>query len=113
MATPAMDGRPANLNMELTPELQQDALVLPTVPEFLSRGQALLKWWKETRAKGGPEVQFHIERSFNRPTRSFGFYGEAPVGDKMMPVMGNFQEMFYDQTRAPVSLGHDSAEWMQ
>ncbi len=29
-----------------------------------------------------------------------------------MPVMGNVQEMFYDQTRAPASLGADSAEWM-
>ena len=30
-----------------------------------------------------------------------------------MPVMGNVQEMFYDQTRAPASLGQDSAEWMR
>lgn len=30
----------------------------------------------------------------------------------MIPVMGNVQEMFYDQPRAPASLGRDSAEWM-
>jgi hypothetical protein len=27
--------------------------------------------------------------------------------------MGNVQEMFYDQTRAPASLGRDSSEWMR
>lgn len=34
------------------------------------------------------------------------------MGGSMMPVMGNVQEMFYDQTRAPASLGPESAAWM-
>ncbi|HET9284026.1 MAG TPA: hypothetical protein VFR24_18915 [Candidatus Angelobacter sp.] len=97
---------------EVSPELQEDALVLPRVTTYLSRGIELLKWWREVESKGGPEIQFPIERSFNRPTRSFGFYGEAPVEGRMMPVMGNVQEMFYDQTRAPESLNRESAEWM-
>src|ERR1051326_5284096 len=97
---------------DVSPDLREDALVLPTVATYLSRGVELLKWWREVESKGGPEIQFPIERSFNRPTRSFGFYGEAPVEGRMMPVMGNVQEMFYDQTRAPESLNRESAEWM-
>lgn len=96
----------------VSPDLQEDALVLPGLNTYLSRGVQLLKWWREVESKGGPEIQFPIERSFNRPTRSFGFYGEAPVEGRMMPVMGNVQEMFYDQTRAPESLNRESAEWM-
>jgi len=95
-----------------TPDLEHDSQVLPRVPEYLAKGLALRRWWAEVERKGGPENQFPLERSFNRPNRSFGFYGEAPVGGAMMPIMGNVQEMFYDQTRAPASLGRDSAEWM-
>src|SRR5262249_34000057 len=75
-------------------------------------GLALKRWWDEVERNGGPKDTFRLDRSFNRATRSYGFYGEAPVGGAMMPVMGNVQEMFYDQTRAPASLGIESAEWM-
>src|SRR5215831_2318857 len=95
-----------------TPDMEADADVLPRVPEYLSKGLDLLHWWREVESKGGPANQFRLDRSFNRATRSFGFYGEAPVGGMTMPVMGNVQEMFYDQTRAPLSLGKESAEWM-
>jgi len=95
-----------------TPDMEADAAVLPRVPEYLSKGLDLLHWWREVESKGGPANQFRLDRSFNRATRSYGFYGEAPVGGKTMPVMGNVQEMFYDQTRAPASLGTDSAQWM-
>src|SRR5436309_991289 len=94
-------------------DLERDSQVLSSVPEYLSRGLDLLRWWRGVEAQGGPKDTFHIERSFNRPTRSFGFFGEAPVNGKIMPVLGSVQEMFYDQTRAPASLGRDSAKWMQ
>lgn len=105
--------------MAMLPTAQDDAKVLASVPKYLSRGEALLKWWREVDPsttwmfKPSQLQQFPLARTFNRPTRSFGFYGQAPVEGKLMPVMGNVQEMFYDQTRAPVSLGVDSAEWMQ
>lgn len=95
-----------------TPELDADARVLPRVSEYLSRGLDLKRWWDQVEGNGGPEQRFPLERSFNRPNRSFGFYGQAPVGGSMMPVMGNVQEMFYDQTRAPASLNRESAQWM-
>lgn len=97
-----------------TPELEADARVLPRVSEYLAKGLDLKRWWDEVERNGGPEPQqrFPLERSFNRPNRSFGFYGEAPVGGSVMPVMGNVQEMFYDQTRTPASLRHQAAEWM-
>jgi len=111
-AAPASSG-PEAANTAATPEQQTDALVIPIVPDYLARGLDLKRWWDEVERKGGPENQFPLERSFSRPTRSFGFYGNAPVGSGNMPVMGNVQEMFYDQTRAPASLNRESAEWMK
>lgn len=92
-------------------ETRNNALNLPHVGEFLERGIALKQWWTEVEKKGGPENRFDLERSFNRPTRSYGFYAIAPVGGAMMPVMGSVQTMFFDQNRAPASLGRQSAEW--
>jgi hypothetical protein len=94
-----------------TPELEEDSRVLPTVPEYLNRGLDLKRWWTEIERQGGPQVRFPLERSFNRATRSFGFYGEAPVGGATMPVMGNVQEMFYDQTTGPGAHELPTAEW--
>jgi|SRR5579864_66431 len=92
--------------------METDAQVLPHVQEYLSRGLDLLHWWRGVESKGGPENRFPLERSFNRPNRSFGFYGEAPVSGSIMPVMGNVQEMFYDQVRSPAALVRDSTEWI-
>ncbi len=88
--------------------------VLPRVPEALAKGLDLKRWWDQVESSGGPDERsrFHLERSFNRPNRSFGFYGEAPVGGAMMPVMGNVQEMFYDQIRAPAAAHEQTTDWL-
>ena len=99
--------------MPIPPRLEADAQVLPTVAGYLAKGLDLKRWWDGVEAKGGPPEQFPLARSFNRPTRGYGFFGEAQVAGKLMPVMGNVQEMFYDQTRAPASLGRDTTEWMR
>jgi len=91
-----------------TPRLGPDSTVVPRVSEYLNRGLALRRWWAETERKGGPKNTFHIERSFNKPTRSFGFFDEAPVDGKMMPILGEVQEMFYDQMRIPGGQKHSS-----
>ena len=110
---PTRQSSRGDLHVEgFTADLEHDARLLPSVEEYLARGLALKRWWDEVERTGGPENRFPLERTFNQPTRSFGFYGDAPVGEGFMPVMGNVQEMFYDRTRAPVSLGRDSAEWM-
>jgi hypothetical protein len=94
-------------------EQEKDAIVLPSVAESLQRGLDLKRWWDEVERNNGPKEQFPIERSFNRPTRSFGFYGDAPVGGDVLPVMGNVQEMFYDQTRSPARLSRESTAWLK
>lgn len=85
--------------------------MLPTVPEYLAKGLALKRWWTEVERNGGPKDTFPLTRNFDRPTRGYGFYGEAPLPGGTMPVIGNVQEMFYDQTRNPAHLGPAAAKW--
>jgi hypothetical protein len=93
-------------------DVQRENAVLNLVPEYLAKGQDLQRWWKEVERNGGPKDRFPLERSYNRAPRSFGFYGNAPVAGEMMPVMGNVQEMFYDQIRIPANVGLQSGQWM-
>jgi len=95
-------------------ELDEDARVLDNVPLYLARGIDLKRWWDDVERAGGPHDRFPLERSFNRPTRSYGFFGEAPVGGGMMPVMGNVQEMFYDQAKIPAFKGEsgEKVDWI-
>jgi hypothetical protein len=86
--------------------LSGENAVLPHVTAYLAKGLDLLRWWRGVESRGGPENRFPLERSFNRATRSFGFYGQAPVSGRSLPVMGNVQEMFYDQTPAPGATEH-------
>jgi hypothetical protein len=97
--------------------MEEGARILPSVQEYLERGLALNRWWAEQRYTtqsdsedfGPPEKdRFPLIRSFNRPNRSYGFYGEVPYRGARMPVMGNVQEMFYD--RLPGSLSRDPAQ---
>lgn len=91
---------------------QEDARVLPSVEEYLAKGQDLKRWWDDIDSRGGPTDRFPLERTYNRPARSYGFFGTAPVQGSTMPVMGNVQEMMYDQVRGPSLLNRDSSEWM-
>lgn len=75
--------------------------VLGQVDEMLARGRALRRFWRQHR--DSPTLdRFDLAFTFNRPDSSWGFFGEAPVGGAMMPVLGNLQEMFYDQPKSAV-----------
>lgn len=105
---------PAKLDpTKLPSDLREAAELLASVEDYLERGRDLKNWWRDVELSGGPTDRFPLERSFNRPTRSFGFFGVAPVSGKPMRVMGNVQEMFYDQVHAPASNRDINTVWLQ
>jgi hypothetical protein len=100
-----------------TPAGLDEQAVLAGVDEFLRRGLDLLRWWEAAAPSGRFAERFDLGRTFNRPEESFGFFDRAPVtvgGEpRTMPVMGNYQEMFYDQPKSPRDGRADAVGWMR
>jgi len=90
----------------------EDRLILDRVEGALADGVALKGWWEQTFPDGFAH-KFELERVFNRPAESFGFFDQVPLASGILPVMGNFQQMFYDQSRTPANLNRQGAEWMR
>jgi hypothetical protein len=90
----------------------EDYLILDRVESALADGRALKRWWDRTYPDGFAE-RFELERVFNRPDSSFGFFDRVRLDGGVLPVMGNFQDMFYDQPRTPARLNRETAAWMR
>lgn len=92
---------------------EEDYLIIKRVDQYLAAGVSLKNWWDQTHRAGSFQQQFELQRVFNRPGRSFGFFDEVAYDGGTLPVMGNFQEMFYDQPRTPTRLQQEAAQWMR
>lgn len=90
-----------------------DYQIIDRVEQYLDDGLALKRWWDRRGAGGDFATRFELTRAFNQPELSFGFFDEARVGGKSMPIMGNLQEMLFDQPRVPRRDSGAAAEWMR
>ena len=92
--------------MLLPSDLTEDeARILGTVDRSLRRGADLYRWWRKTSADDAFAQRFALTNETNRSESSYGFFDHAPVEEKPLPVMGNYQKMVYDQLRSvPVSI---------
>jgi len=79
--------------------------------EYLARGLVLKRWWERVAPEGRFAERFDLGRTFNEATDSFGFFDTVEVGGEPLPVMGNFQEMFYDRPKSPAGERPEAAEW--
>lgn len=89
-----------------------DYAIIKRVDAALADGLELKRWWDRTYPDGLAE-KFDLERVFNRAADSFGFFDQVQLERGVLPVMGNFQEMFYDRPRTPANLTRQAAEWMR
>ena len=92
---------------------ERDRVIIDSVTHYLAKGLALKQWWQRTHPSNGFAERFELEREFNRPASSFGFFDQVALDGGTIPIMGNFQEMLYDQTRTPSNLRIQGAEWMR
>lgn len=84
---------------------ERDRALIGSVPESLAQGVALKEWWERTGAAGRSAGRFPLVRTFNEADASFGFFDRAPLpGGNILPVMGLFQEMFYDRPKSAEAL---------
>ncbi len=93
-------------------EAEQERLLLDRVEGALAAGLELKRWWERIDT-GQYARSFDLARTFNRPDRSFGFFDQVLVGGRQLPVMGNFQEMFYDQPKVQPLDKRLAAAWMR
>lgn len=102
-----MIGKTLNLNDE-------ERSVIERAEAALACGLELKRWWQKTAASGTYPNSYRQACVFNRPEdHSFGFYGDAAIGNMTLPVNGNVQHMFYDAPKAAEARRGRAAEWMQ
>src|SRR5262245_9974320 len=77
----------------------QDRALVGEADGSLADGLGLLRWWERVDAVGGYANRFDLIRTYNRSDHSFGFFDRAPLGDRMLPVMGIVEELLYDQPK--------------
>lgn len=108
-------GNTQTINFQATPDApaftDHDRAILERVEVARSDGVELRRWW-EQKFPDGFARKFELERVFNRPAESFGFFDQVSLTQRVLPVMGNFQTMFYDRPRTPANLNRQAAEWM-
>ena len=77
----------------------EDRAILANVPQSLADGLRAFAWWEATdRAKSYPE-RFPLVRTSNPADSAYGFFGSVAMPAGPLPVMGLFQEMFYDRPK--------------
>jgi hypothetical protein len=92
---------------------EEDRAVINTVEGFLNDGLALKRWWERADAANSYAQRFPLDREFNRPAGAYGFFDQVQLDGGPLPIMGNVQDMFYDQPKSPFASRAESAEWMR
>jgi hypothetical protein len=83
----------------VSPWNDRDRLVLANVERCLEGGLTLKRWWERTDASNGYNERFDLTRAFHQSYTSFGFFDQAEVYGRPMPVMGVVDDMLYDQPK--------------
>ncbi len=86
----------------------EDQAIVEVVDRYLSRGLALKRWYDSRH--GQFAERFGLAFTYNRPDASYGFFDTAPVDGQQLPVLGNFQTMFYDQPKSGTAPGSEAAD---
>ena len=72
------------------PELTvEDWLIINSVDQFLGDALLLKQWWQRADAAQNYADRFELERSFNRPDWSYGFFDSVPLSGMVVPIMGS------------------------
>lgn len=87
----------------------RDARLATSAARHLSDGVELQAWWQAVARGERPISRFEISGL----DRAFGFFGQARVAGRELPVMGNYQELDFDLPKAPPGARAEAAEWLR
>lgn len=109
LTAPAMGQPRITTDSGLTP---QDLAVLTPVERVLSEGLQLSRWLQQKDADRSWNEQFPLGQTALNPDGGFGFFDQLQLGAATLPVMGNVQEMAFDQVKGRPGSEVDR-EWIQ
>jgi hypothetical protein len=78
---------------------RQDWRVIKCAEAALARGLSLKKWWQRIDSQSRYAETFQVVRSFHTPDSSFGFFDQATVGGRTVPIMGLVEDGHYDYAK--------------
>jgi hypothetical protein len=90
-----------------------DRALLNSVDSYLTAGLQLKQWWEQTSVTNTFAERFDLGLTFNRPDTGYGFFDHAQVRGQTIPVLGNFQAMFFDRPKVPSAQTVEAAQWMR
>ncbi|HVF58515.1 MAG TPA: hypothetical protein VNJ70_01690 [Thermoanaerobaculia bacterium] len=109
----AVQPMPPEVPVPEQPSPEEAAAVIASVPTYLARGRDLKRWWDTAGVERRFTERFPLTRTFNEPDAGYGYFAEALVDGRPLPIMGNFQAMFYDQPKSPRANPRPAAVWMR
>lgn len=92
-----------------TPEAQPSAAEVETA---LAQALDLKAWWARVEAGQERIERFDLYPPTPGTSPVRGFFGEAPVQGRTIPVMGDFVDAFFDQPRVSPAAQRQAAHWM-
>jgi hypothetical protein len=107
---PALSAAEPAPERDFTAEEQQ---VIDSAEQYLEDGIRLLRWWEAAELHSSFSERFDLQRSYNQAASSYGFFGSIDVRGRALPLMGNVQEMVYDNPRVPSRVSQDVASWIR
>ena len=78
----------------------------------LAQARDLKVWWARVEAGSEKVERFELFPAVPGSEPVWGFFGEAPVQGKNVPVMGEVADDFFDQPRVPPAKQRQAARWM-
>lgn len=78
----------------------------------LAQAVDLKAWWARVEAGQEGIDRFDLYPATPGAAPVWGFFGEAPVQGKSLPVMGDVVDAFFDRPRVPPAAQQQAARWM-
>lgn len=92
---------------------EHDRRIADSVDTYLGRGRELHAWWRRAIERDEFSEKFPLTFTFNRPDHSFGFFDRTRIEGRDVPIMGNYQTMFYDRPKGPGLEERADVDWMR
>lgn len=109
---PGTTRAPADVS-QLSGLTAEEQTIIDSAEQYLGDGVALLRWWQNAEAHNAFTDRFELQHAFNPASSSYGFFGTIDVRGDALPLMGNVQEMMYDNPRVPARLGSEVTGWIR